>query len=272
MFRFAALALALTVTILAPSVEADHERQLRVKSYSDGSINHYSCTDLLDLESRCCSSENLEETCTCPVRTYDEGFGSGWIQWWWGNKCDYLKSAITEHGCEPEEALGTDEAPGAEDFCTGEDLDIPGVALGAAPEFSTLIDALQAANLVGALSASNGPFTVFAPSNEAFLGLPTELVTCLLSSNIEGLTKILKYHVVPGKVMSTDLINNQIITTLNGATVTVALEDEEVKLFPNPASSTPSKVIRADVAACNGVIHVIDKVLVPSDFLAQCNN
>jgi uncharacterized surface protein with fasciclin (FAS1) repeats len=120
--------------------------------------------------------------------------------------------------------------------------------------FSTLVAALSAAGLVETLQGE-GPFTVFAPNDEAFAALPAGLLEkLLLPENIAVLTSILTYHVVAGKVMSTD------VTTGDAATVegsTLAL-DTMSGVMVNDAT-----VIGADVEASNGVIHVIDKVLVP---------
>lgn len=120
--------------------------------------------------------------------------------------------------------------------------------------FSTLVAALSAAGLVETLQGE-GPFTVFAPNDEAFAALPAGLLEkLLLPENVAVLTSILTYHVVAGKVMSTD------VTTGDAATVegsTLAL-DTMSGVMVNDAT-----VIAADVEASNGVIHVIDKVLVP---------
>jgi uncharacterized surface protein with fasciclin (FAS1) repeats len=120
--------------------------------------------------------------------------------------------------------------------------------------FSTLVAALTAAGLVETLQGE-GPFTVFAPNDEAFAALPAGLLEkLLLPENIDVLKAILTYHVVAGKVMSTD------VTTGDAATVegsTLAL-DTMSGVMVNDAT-----VIAADVEASNGVIHVIDKVLVP---------
>ena len=120
--------------------------------------------------------------------------------------------------------------------------------------FSTLVAALSAAGLVETLQGE-GPFTVFAPNDEAFAALPAGLLEkLLLPENIAVLTSILTYHVVAGKVMSTD------VTTGDAATVegsTLAL-DTMSGVMVNDAT-----VIAADVEASNGVIHVINKVLVP---------
>ncbi|MEB1806169.1 MAG: fasciclin domain-containing protein [Bacillaceae bacterium] len=124
----------------------------------------------------------------------------------------------------------------------------------AADDFNTLVAAVQAADLVNALKAE-GPFTVFAPTDEAFANLLDELgVTAdeLLAS--EDLTDILLYHVVEGKVMSTDLVDGMKATTLGGEKVTITL---------NPVQVNGVNVVTPDVEASNGVIHVIDAVLIP---------
>lgn len=145
--------------------------------------------------------------------------------------------------------------------------DIPTTAVGAG-QFETLVAALGAAGLVEALSEPNGPFTVFAPTDAAFSGLPTELVACLLEpDNADALTSILTYHVVPGAVFSTDLVDGATPTTLSNETLSVDLTDG-VKI-------NDSTVVTADIEASNGVIHVIDSVLVPPSldvaaFLGSC--
>merc|ERR1712166_1490737 len=146
-------------------------------------------------------------------------------------------------------------------------LDIPSTAI-AAGVFDTLVAALGAADLVDVLSGE-GPFTVFAPTDDAFAALPDGLVTCLLEpDNKEALTSILTYHVVSGQVLSTDLTDGMTATTLQGEDVTVDLTDG-VKI-------NDSEVISADVMTSNGVIHVIDAVLVPPSidvaaFLETCS-
>lgn len=122
------------------------------------------------------------------------------------------------------------------------------------PDFSTLVEAVTKANLAGALSA-DGPFTVFAPTNDAFNKLFKELgVKGIQDLTAEQLTPILTYHVVPGKVMSSDLTNTS-VATLNGKKIKVDLSDG--------VHINDSEVIKADIQGKNGVIHVIDKVLIP---------
>ncbi|MFT5668722.1 MAG: putative surface protein with fasciclin (FAS1) repeats [Vicingaceae bacterium] len=123
-------------------------------------------------------------------------------------------------------------------------------------DFSTLVAAVVAAGLADTLS-SDGPFTVFAPTNEAFAKLPAGTVEELLKpENKEKLAGILTYHVVAGKVMSKDLSDGQKASTVNGQEVTVTIADG-VKV--NTATVTT-----ADLEASNGVIHVIDSVIMPS--------
>jgi len=136
-------------------------------------------------------------------------------------------------------------------------VDIPTTAINAGI-FTTLVTALSTTDLVGALSEPNGPYTVFAPNDEAFNALPNGLVSCLLEEkNLPIMSDILLYHVAAGQALSTELSNNQQIPTLlDGAKVTVDLRNNGVKI-------NDSNVISADVLASNGVIHIIDAVLVP---------
>ena len=123
-------------------------------------------------------------------------------------------------------------------------------------DFSTLVAAVVAAGLADTLSG-DGPFTVFAPTNEAFAKLPAGTVEELLKpENKEKLAAILTYHVVAGKVMSKDLSNGQKAATVNGQEVTVTIADA-VKV-------DTATVTAADLEASNGVIHVIDSVIMPN--------
>ncbi len=125
-----------------------------------------------------------------------------------------------------------------------------------AGSFSTLAAALEAADLVDTLKG-DGPFTVFAPTDAAFAALPAGTVETLLKpENKDQLTAILTYHVVPGKVMSGDVVKLSSATTVNGADVAVTVMNGKVMI--NGATVTA-----VDVAASNGVIHVIDTVLIP---------
>ena len=121
--------------------------------------------------------------------------------------------------------------------------------------FSTLIAAVEAAGLVETLQG-DGPFTVFAPTDEAFAALPEGTVENLLKpENRDQLTAILTYHVVPGKVLSTDLQDDMEAKTVNGEEVTIDLD--------NGVMVEEANVTQADLEASNGVIHVIDKVIMP---------
>jgi uncharacterized surface protein with fasciclin (FAS1) repeats len=128
------------------------------------------------------------------------------------------------------------------------------------PEFSTLVAAVKAAGLDKTLSGS-GPYTVFAPTNAAFAKLPAAtLKSLLLPANKQKLADILTYHVVSGKVMAKD-VKPGAVTTVNGATFTVSTEGGNVILTDGQGNK--SKVIKTDIVASNGVIHVIDTVLLP---------
>ncbi|MDP2083244.1 MAG: fasciclin domain-containing protein [Pseudotabrizicola sp.] len=132
--------------------------------------------------------------------------------------------------------------------------DIVDTAVGAGT-FNTLVAAVTAAGLVDTLKGE-GPFTVFAPTDEAFAALPEGTVdTLLLPENLEQLTAILTYHVVPGKVMSTDLSEGLTAATVNGADVTITLD--------GGAKVNGATITTADIEASNGVIHVIDTVIMP---------
>lgn len=123
------------------------------------------------------------------------------------------------------------------------------------PDFSTLVEAVTKANLAGALG-SEGPFTVFAPTNDAFDALFEQIgVDGIEDLTAEQLTPILTYHVVSGKVMSSDLSNTS-VETLNGQKIMIDISDG--------AKINDSKVIAADISGNNGVIHVIDRVLIPA--------
>ena len=125
-----------------------------------------------------------------------------------------------------------------------------------AGSFTTLAKALQAADLVDTLKG-DGPFTVFAPTDEAFAKLPKGTVEGLLKpENKEKLKGILTYHVAAAKAMSSDLSDGQDVKTVNGKSVKVSIDGKTVMVGD-------AKVVKADIAASNGVIHVIDAVLLP---------
>lgn len=125
------------------------------------------------------------------------------------------------------------------------------------PDFSTLVAALEAAGLVEALSGE-GPFTVFAPTNAAFAALPAGTLDDLLKpENKETLTAVLTYHVVAGKVMAADVVTLTEATSLQGDTIMVTASDAGVKV-------DAANVTATDIEAANGVIHVIDAVILPN--------
>lgn len=137
---------------------------------------------------------------------------------------------------------------------TAKQQDIVGVAAGAG-SFNTLVAAVKAAGLVETLQ-SEGPFTVFAPTDEAFAKLPAGTVeSLLLPENKQKLISILTYHVLAGKVMAADVKTMQ-AKTVNGAELAITVGNGGV-LVNN------AKVVATDVAASNGVIHVIDTVILP---------
>jgi len=122
-------------------------------------------------------------------------------------------------------------------------------------QFTTLVAAVSAAGLVDTLKGE-GPFTVFAPTDEAFAALPEGTVETLLQpENKDKLTSILTYHVVPGKVMSGDLSDGMTAATVEGSEVTIGTE--------GGVTVQGANVTTADIEASNGVIHVIDQVILP---------
>ncbi len=121
---------------------------------------------------------------------------------------------------------------------------------------STLVAAVKAGDLVGVLKG-DGPYTVFAPTNEAFAALPAGTVESLLKpENKDQLVSILTYHVVPGIVKSTDLSNGQRAKTAQGSEITVTINKKGVMI-------NDAKVTAADIEASNGIVHVINKVIMP---------
>jgi uncharacterized surface protein with fasciclin (FAS1) repeats len=126
----------------------------------------------------------------------------------------------------------------------------------AAGDFKTLAAALQAAGLVETLKGP-GPFTVFAPTDAAFAKLPAGTLDSLLKpENKAQLTSILTYHVVPGKVKAADVVKLTSAKTVNGQSVTIKVVDGKVTV-------DGANVVKTDIGASNGVIHVIDAVILP---------
>lgn len=140
-------------------------------------------------------------------------------------------------------------------FADGHSKDIVDTAVGAG-SFETLVAAVTAAGLVDTLKGA-GPFTVFAPTDDAFAALPDGTVeTLLMPENKDQLIAILTYHVVPAKVMSSDLAGQTVSAkTVNGGELIVDGRDG-VKV-------NDAEVVQADIMATNGVIHVVDKVILP---------
>jgi uncharacterized surface protein with fasciclin (FAS1) repeats len=132
----------------------------------------------------------------------------------------------------------------------------------AAGQFKTLASLLGKAGLVKTLKG-NGPFTVFAPTDDAFAKLPAGTVDTLLKDPKGDLSQILTYHVVPGKVMAADVakLDGQKVKTVQGGELTVGVNGEKVTL--TDAAGNTVNVTTVDVPASNGVIHVIDGVLMP---------
>jgi uncharacterized surface protein with fasciclin (FAS1) repeats len=124
------------------------------------------------------------------------------------------------------------------------------------PNFSTLVAAVDAAGLVETLNGA-GPFTVFAPTNDAFAALPPGVLDALLlPENKDLLVKILTYHVVPGTVMAADVTAGE-VATVEGQNITIATD--------GGVTVNGAAVLQTDIVASNGVIHVIDAVLLPAD-------
>jgi len=131
-------------------------------------------------------------------------------------------------------------------------------------DFSTLVAAVTAADLVGTLQ-SEGPFTVFAPTDEAFAKLPDGVVEkLLLPENKDLLTELLTFHVVSGKVLAADVVGLKSATTASGEDVKINV-NEGVVMVGN------AKVVATDIMADNGVIHVVDSVLLPKSFVGRLN-
>ena len=122
------------------------------------------------------------------------------------------------------------------------------------PDFSTLVSAVTKADLASTLSGT-GPFTVFAPTNAAFEKVPADQLNALLADKAQ-LTKVLTYHVVPGKVLAADLQPTQMVKTVEG-------QDVDIQVADGKATINGCAITKTDIEASNGVIHVIDCVLTP---------
>jgi uncharacterized surface protein with fasciclin (FAS1) repeats len=126
--------------------------------------------------------------------------------------------------------------------------------------FNTLAAALEAADLIITLKGE-GPFTVFAPTDEAFAKLPEGTVEALLS-DIPRLTEILTYHVVPGRVMASDVVKLKSANTVNGQALRVMVKGGTVMI-------DDARVVKTDIVTSNGVIHVIDSVVLPEEKVSR---
>jgi len=153
-----------------------------------------------------------------------------------------------------DDMANEDDAPAM----TQDSLTIVDIAVSDA-RFTTLVTALDSTDLVSSLS-EDGPFTVFAPTNEAFEALPDGALEDLIGAEDKSeLESILLYHVVEGSTMSGDLSDGeQMVTTLQGDSLTIEVSDEGVMVGD-------AQVVEADIEAANGVIHVIDGVLMPPE-------
>jgi len=181
---------------------------------------------------------------------------------------DDSDDADTEPTTAPVEATTAPPTSPAEappttaDAMTAE-ADIVDTAI-AAGDFTTLVAAVQAAGLEETLRGE-GPFTVFAPTDDAFAALPEGTVETLLEDPTGDLADILTYHVVPGAVMAADVVglDGQDVTTVNGATFTVNVADDGSVSLTDAAGNDVA-VVTTDIETSNGVIHVIDAVLMPA--------
>ena len=168
-----------------------------------------------------------------------------------------------DDGGDDDAAVETTEMESTETTEAMEESDIVDTAI-AAGDFTTLVAAVQAAGLEDTLRG-DGPFTVFAPTDDAFAALPEGTVDALLADPEGDLTSILTYHVVEGAVFAEDVagLDGQEVTTVNGATFTVNVGDDGSVSLTDGAGNTVN-VVTTDIEASNGVIHVIDAVLLPS--------
>ncbi len=146
---------------------------------------------------------------------------------------------------------GSNSMDASKDASSAADIVDTAVAAG---NFQTLVSAVEEAGLVDTLKGE-GPFTVFAPTDEAFAKIPQEQLESLLANKTQ-LTAVLTYHVIAGKVMSTDLTDDMAVATVQGENVTINLDEGSVMV-------NDAKVVQADIECSNGVVHAIDTVLMP---------
>ena len=146
---------------------------------------------------------------------------------------------------------GSNSMDASKDASSAADIVDTAVAAG---NFQTLVSAVEEAGLVDTLKGE-GPFTVFAPTDEAFAKIPQEQLESLLANKTQ-LTAVLTYHVIAGKVMSTDLTDDMAVATVQGENVTINLDEGSVMV-------NDANVVQADIECSNGVVHAIDTVLMP---------
>jgi len=171
-----------------------------------------------------------------------------------------LAMTLLVAACSSDEdtSATTDVSPATESMAA-EPATIAEIAAGN-PDFTTLVAAVEAAGLGETLS-SEGPYTVFAPTDDAFAALPEGTVETLLKpKNQEQLASVLTYHVVSGEIMAADVTSGE-VTTVNGATFQVTADGSGVTITDGQGNT--ANVITTDIVASNGVIHVIDAVLLP---------
>jgi uncharacterized surface protein with fasciclin (FAS1) repeats len=169
----------------------------------------------------------------------------------------------TTQATAPATIAPATQAPITTPAPTTTDADIVDTAI-TAGDFTTLVAAVQAAGLEDTLRGE-GPFTVFAPTDDAFAALPAGTIETLLEDPAGDLTDILTYHVVPAAVPAADVVelDGQAVTTVNGAAITIGVADDGSVTLTDAAGNDVA-VVATDIQANNGVIHVIDAVLLPA--------
>lgn len=172
-----------------------------------------------------------------------------------------LAMTLLVAACSSDDEAATDASPVSEatESMAAEPATIAEIAAGN-PDFETLVAAVEAAGLGETLS-SEGPYTVFAPTDDAFAALPEGTVETLLKpKNQEQLAAVLTYHVVPGAIMAADVTSGE-VETANGATFEITADGSGVTITDGQGNT--ANVVTTDIVASNGVIHVIDAVLLP---------
>lgn len=176
---------------------------------------------------------------------------------------DRMEAGMEDSMAETDDAMMNDDMAGSggeeamEQGMMGEDTIV--TLASNTPSLSTLVAAVEAAELVETLNGT-GPFTVFAPNNDAFAALPEGTVdTLLMPENQADLQSVLTYHVVPGTYNAADLSDGMTLTSVQGATVSIGVHDD------GTVTVNDAPVSMADVEASNGVVHVIDAVILPPE-------